>query len=149
MAEKRRRRGHSGDERERKCIIPSDQGILRIHTGVCRASEAVSPPVQSSTSILQQGALTTTQPCIQTHKTLLLYLQQYRATTAVHFTHYKGICINSEQLENNNWLLLHPLSAPDLFLRCTLRIKSLQLPHTYFHHATTLDKVAMVLKNSH
>ena len=136
MAE-RRRRGHSGDERERKCIIPSDQGILRIHTGERRAAEAVSPPVQSSTSILQQGALTTTQPCIQTHKTLLLYLQQYRATT-VHFTHYKGICINSEQLENNNWLLPHPLSTPD----------SLSEVHTPYQEFTTTSYLFSPCNNS-
>ena len=29
-------RGHSEDERECKCIILSDQGILWIHTGGCR-----------------------------------------------------------------------------------------------------------------
>ena len=138
MAERRRRRGHSGDERKRKCIIPSDQGILRIHTGECRAAEAVSPPVQSSTSILQQGALPTTQPCIQTHKTLLLYLQQYRATTAVHFTHYKGICINSEQLANNNWLLPHPLSTPD----------SLSEVHTPYQEFTTTSYLFSPCNNS-
>ena len=136
MAERRRRRGHSGDERERKCIIPSDQGILRIHTGECRASEAVSPPVQSSSSILRQGALTTTQPCIQTHKTLLLYLQQYRATT-VHFTlqrHLHQFRTTSEQ----------QLASPS----SSFCPKSLSEVHTPYQEFTTTSYLFSPCNNS-